>query len=55
MDAETVLTNSPWAPPTHWMQAVFYFPQRRAVTAGQALGMEMAYHRGLGLWFTDTH
>lgn len=48
---ENVLTNSPWAPPTHWTQMVFQFPERRMVQAGETLTMEMVYDGGLALWF----
>lgn len=53
LDGETVLTNSPWAPPTHWTQVVFHFPDRRAVSAGETVTMEMTYDGGLSLWFAE--
>ncbi len=52
MDEETVLTNSPWAPPTHWTQMVYNFPDRRAVKADEEFEMQMVYDGNLNLWFT---
>ncbi len=51
MDDDNVLTNSPWAPPTHWTQMVFHFPDRRPVKANESYEMEMRYDGGLSLWF----
>lgn len=48
-----VLTNSPWAPPTHWTQMVYHFPTRRPVKAGETVAMEMVYDGNLNLWFKD--
>ncbi len=53
LDDKVVLTNSPWAPPTHWTQLVFQFPNRRPVKAGEVIPMEMVYEGGLTLWFKD--
>lgn len=53
LDEETVLTNSPWAPSTHWTQMVYYFPSRRTVKAQEVISMELAYDGGLNLWYTE--
>ncbi len=53
LDSETVLTNSPWAPPTHWTQMVFHFPERRAVKKDETLTLELVYDGNLKLWFKD--
>ncbi len=53
MDEETVLTNSPWAPPTHWTQMVFYFPTKHPVKANEKVAMEMVYDGGITLWFKE--
>lgn len=53
MDDEMVLTNSPWAPPTHWTQMVYSFPTRREVKAGEVIPMVMDYEGGLMLWYKD--
>jgi predicted RNA methylase len=50
---EIMLTNSPWAPPTHWTQMVYHFPARRPVKAGETMDMEMSYDGSLGIWFKE--
>jgi len=53
MDKETVLTNSPWAPPTHWTQMVYNFPTRRPVKKGEILKVKMVYDGSFTLWYPD--
>lgn len=55
LDETTVLTNSPWAPPTHWTQMVFTFPKQRPVKAGEPIDMTLSYEGSLALWFTSDY
>jgi SAM-dependent methyltransferase len=53
MSPGNILTNSPWAPPTHWTQIIYHFPTRREVKTGEKIAMELHYDGGLSLWFKD--
>lgn len=53
MDEHTVLTNSPWAPPTHWTHVVYTFPKRRPVKAGETVNVNMSYDGSFALWYPD--
>lgn len=43
LDEETILTNSPWAPDTHWTQLVHLLPKPIAVEAGQTIYLDAIY------------
>ena len=43
LDEHTTLTNSPWAPSTHWIQKVFVMPQSLKVTKGQKIPVTSIY------------
>lgn len=47
LDEETILTNSPWAPPTHWTHLVFTLPEPKAVKRGEKIKLEMLYDGSL--------
>lgn len=47
LDEETILTNSPWAPLTHWTQLLYTLAAPRAVKKGEVLKMEMVYDGAL--------
>lgn len=49
----TVLTNSPWAPSTHWTQLTFTLPQNRSVKKGDLLKLELVYDGNLRLQMKD--
>lgn len=43
LDEKTTLTNSPWAPSTHWIQKVFVMPSSLKVTKGQKIPITSVY------------
>lgn len=43
LDESTTLTNSPWAPSTHWIQKVFVMPQSLNVRKGQKIPITSVY------------
>ncbi|MEW5820602.1 MAG: 50S ribosomal protein L11 methyltransferase [Cyanobacteriota bacterium] len=43
LDEKTTLTNSPWAPATHWIQKVFVMPQSLQVRKGQKIPITSVY------------
>jgi SAM-dependent methyltransferase len=43
LDENTTLTNSPWAPSTHWIQKVFVMPQSLKVSKGQKIPISSIY------------
>ncbi|MGE0200701.1 MAG: 50S ribosomal protein L11 methyltransferase [Candidatus Melainabacteria bacterium] len=47
LDEETILTNSPWAPTTHWTQLTFTLPRPRVVQQGDVLPLELIYDGAL--------
>lgn len=49
LDESTTLTNSPWAPKTHWRNLVYTLPAARSVTAGESLNLELRYDGSLRL------
>jgi hypothetical protein len=53
LDEETILTNSPWAPPTHWTQLIYTLAAPRAVKKGEVLQMEVIYDGGLRVQILD--
>lgn len=49
LDEETILTNSPWAPPTHWTQITFTLPEAKTVKEGETINMELIYDGNMRL------
>lgn len=47
LDEETILTNSPWAPATHWTQLIYTLAAPRTVKKGETLQMEVIYDGAL--------
>lgn len=47
LDEETILTNSPWAPPTHWTQVIYTLAAPKPVKKGEVVQMEVVYDGGL--------
>jgi protein arginine N-methyltransferase 1 len=47
LDQDTQLTNSPWAPQTHWTQLLFQLPKPITVKAGQTVQLEVIYDGAL--------
>lgn len=47
LDAETVLTNSPWAPPTHWTQITWTLPAPVKLEKGEQIPVELIYDGAL--------
>jgi hypothetical protein len=43
LDDETILTNSPWAPQTHWTHMVYKLGQVKPIKQGDKLSMEVVY------------
>lgn len=43
LDDTTTLTNSPWAPQTHWTQLVYTLPYAKPVKAGEVVPMLIYY------------
>ncbi|MCA9807229.1 MAG: 50S ribosomal protein L11 methyltransferase [Cyanobacteria bacterium HKST-UBA06] len=53
LDEQTILTNSPWAPKTHWTQVIYAFPNRRAVKVGEPLTVTLKYDGSFHMWYPD--
>jgi len=53
LDEDTVLTNSPWAPDTHWTQLVYTLPQGIPVQAGDVIKMDAVYDGRLRIRLVD--
>lgn len=53
LDEENILTNSPWAPATHWTQLIYTLPAPHPVRQGDRLNMELLYDGGLRVSLTD--
>ena len=51
LDEKTTLTNSPWAPLTHWTQLIYYLPEAVPVKKGDTLKMECVYDGALRIRF----
>ncbi len=49
LDAETILTNSPWAPSTHWTQITYTLPKPIKVKKGDAVKLELVYDGAMRL------
>lgn len=47
LDEDTILTNSPWAPETHWTQLVYILPKPITVKAGQTIHIDAIYDGAL--------
>jgi hypothetical protein len=43
LDEETTLTNSPWAPQTHWTHLIYSLPNFHTVKKGDKLPMDIVY------------
>lgn len=50
LDDENILTNSPWAPATHWTQLIFTLAAPRKVKKGEKIPMELIYDGTLRLY-----
>jgi SAM-dependent methyltransferase len=50
LDEETILTNSPWAPPTHWTQVIYTLAAPRPVKKGEKIQMELVYDGALRVY-----
>ena len=53
LDETTTLTNSPWAPQTHWTQLVYTLPAAREVKAGDGIPMVIHYDGTLRIRMAD--
>lgn len=53
LDEENILTNSPWAPPTHWTHLIYTLPAPRTVKKGERLNMEVIYDGALRVQLVD--
>lgn len=53
LDEQTVLTNSPWAPKTHWTQVTYTFPKRRPVKQAEPVTVTLQYDGSFQLWYPD--
>ncbi len=47
LDEDTSLTNSPWAPDTHWTQMIYTMPVTREVKPGDKIKMDIVYDGNL--------
>lgn len=47
LDETTTLTNSPWAPQTHWTHLIYTLPAATAVKKGDAVSLLMTYDGSL--------
>ncbi len=53
LDEDTILTNSPWAPPTHWTHLLYTLAKPRAVKKGDRIRMEVIYDGALRVQVVD--
>jgi hypothetical protein len=53
LDEDTVLTNSPWAPPTHWTHLIYTLPVPLFVKKGDVIRMEVLYDGALRIQLVD--
>ena len=53
LDEDTILTNSPWAPPTHWTHLIYTLPAPRPVKKGETIQMEVLYDGALRVQLVD--
>jgi SAM-dependent methyltransferase len=53
LDETTLLTNSPWAPATHWTNLMYTLPERQPVSAGEKVYFELIYDGALRLRPTE--
>jgi hypothetical protein len=47
LDESNTLTNSPWAPPTHWTNLVYTLARPKPVKKDEQLDIEVLYDGGL--------
>jgi len=47
LDEDTQLTNSPWAPATHWTHLIYTLSEGISVQAGDVIPMEVIYDGAL--------
>jgi SAM-dependent methyltransferase len=53
LDEDTVLTNSPWAPSTHWTHLIYTLPAPHPVKKGEVIRMEVLYDGALRVQLVD--
>lgn len=54
LDEETTLTNSPWAPSTHWTHLIYSLPAPRPVQEGETIDLSMVYDGALRIRLADS-
>lgn len=53
LDEENILTNSPWAPPTHWTHLIYTLAAPRPVKKGESIRMEVIYDGSLRIQIVE--
>ena len=53
LDANNILTNSPWAPATHWTQLVYTLPAPQRVKKGESISLNLLYDGTLRVHLTN--
>jgi hypothetical protein len=53
LDETTTLTNSPWAPQTHWTQLIYSLPVAKPVSEGDTWPLLMTYDGTLRIRLVD--
>lgn len=53
LDANNILTNSPWAPATHWTHLVYTLPAPQRVKKGETISLKLVYDGVLRVHLAD--